>query len=869
MRLVLLFLPFCLWAAPVISNVVVDDIGPHGARIRWKTDVTGTKNRIRWGTTSGSYPNDWTFLQDYGSTDHAWFISGLAPGTNVYFQPCSTNAGETCGPEQSFTTTAAEPGSVTPPTLPVPVADMTPPSSYAITYTVAPDCSDLQAKLDAAAGGDGANNYRVVIQSTTVCGGRYTLNPKNGANPTGDGWLVLTTDGVYPPSGSTIDPTLIANMPRVITNFVGVDYYQTAMPGACNDVGKSWLDSDSTDPNASLYICTSTAGPVWTPIAMRSGTTVPANCVAETFFYKTNTADPRARVHYCYEADRYLNWWMDADNNGFKYAALAVAPKAKRWIVTGLRLERPKLPASYTSILPSTSGASDQMMSVARCLAYTEPSNDRISFDRVYFEAFGFPYRMTDSFCYFRGTNIQIIGSWFNQNNRWRSRGSLETTPNTIFMNSAGGPCRIENNTLHNSHGITIFMSDDIANGMMVDCTLRRNTFYEDPADNGMGAASKGRFYFRRHMFELKRGSRWLVEGNVFNGGWPAGNQGATIALSPRSVSPTEIAYIRDVIVRYNKFLNPAQGFILAGHNDYPFYQTYATNRIEISHNVIYNSGRASDGSTRGWPNNTQFNGQIIDMGLGISNLTIKNNSFLGIKNVEGCCAANMISHIGDYCLFPNSRFSLMNNIYTSLEASTGGWWGVQACGSNYLGTAALDKVWVAGTAKSWEAKGNAWQAMRNGAFPDGAAYPSGNYRSENVSNFTSEFVRCADCGDEGAFRPKSTGKFAASRSTARGSDRRDAGVDFEAFDVAQGRHWGLAASSITTTGATITYTAPDAAACTVEYGANPTPNTGKRVVDGGGARQRQVSLTELTTGTTYHFRVFCAKVAASSFRTN
>lgn len=870
MKLLLLaFTALAALAQPTISSITSDDYTHNGARIRWKTNVSSTLNRIQWGLTSGSYPNNWTFLQDYGSVDHAWFISGVAPSTPVYYKVCSTSGSETCSAEQTFTTSAAESGTVTPPTLPTAVADMTPPASYTTTFTVAADCSDLQTQLDAAAGGDGNNNYRVIIPSTTVCGGRYLLKPKSGPNSSGTGFLVLTTDGVYPPYGSAVDPTLIANMPRIITNFVGVDYVATTAPPACDDIGKTWIDSDSTDSNAFLFYCTNTTGPVWTPVSMTSGTSVPASCTAETFFYKSNAADPRDRIWYCYETNRYLNWFVDADNNGFKYAALQLQPNAKRWIVSGIILQRPKLPSAYTSLLPTASGQSDQMMSVARCLAYTEATNDRISFDRVYFDSIGYPYRMADSFCFFRGTNIQLTGSWFHQNNRWRAAGAGESTPNTIFMNAAGGPCRIENNTFYNSHGITIFMSDDVADGMMTDCTVRRNTFFEDPADNGLGVASNGRGYYRRHMLELKRGLRWLIEGNTFNGGWPAGNQGATVAFSPRSVAATETVYVWDILFRYNKLLNPVQGFILAGHNDYPYYQTYGAQRIEISHNVIYNSGRASDGSTRGWPNNSQFNGQVIDMGLGISNLKIANNAFVGIKNVEGCCYANMISHVGDYCPYPNTRFSLMNNIYTSAEATTAGWWGVQACGTNYSGSAALDQVWFSGSTKTWEAKGNAWQSMLNGSFSDGATYPANNYRNETVTNFTGDLYRCVACGDEGAWRPK--GKFLAGSSTARGFDGNDAGPDFNAFDIAQGYLSNQRVLSITSSGATVYWQAPDNSnACTIEYGTSATPNTGTRVTDTPTSRFRSKALTGLTTGTLYYYRIFCSarNMVSGSFTT-
>jgi hypothetical protein len=364
---------------------------------------------------------------------------------------------------------------------------------------------------------------------------------------------------------------------------------------------------------------------------------------------------------------------------------------------------------------------------------------------------------------------------------------------------------------------------------------------------------------------------REVAEGDVGrsnHGGWPAGNQGATIAITPRAGQEAETAYVGDYEFRYNQILWSPQPFLITGHNDYSAYQNKATNRVRIAHNVFYGTGRASDGSTQGWPNNSYFNGQAMDMGLGIQNLAIQNNALISMSS--SCCDANLLSFAGDWCAFPNSRLLLENNIYTSLTGSSSGWWGIRGCGASLSGTAALAGLWKSGASDSYTARGNAWQAMKNGAFSDGNAYPSGNYRSETVANFTGALYQYGVTADVGTIRPKVTGIMASSSSTARGADGADNGPNYVAFDAAQGDARNLRVLSITSSAATVRYTAPDATACTVEYGTSATALTGSRITDTpAGSRFRAVALSGLSSATTYYVRVYCARMLSTSFTTN
>jgi hypothetical protein len=91
------------------------------------------------------------------------------------------------------------------------------------------------------------------------------------------------------------------------------------------------------------------------------------------------------------------------------------------------------------------------------------------------------------------------------------------------------------------------------------------------------------------------------------------------------------------------------------------------------------------------------------------------------------------------------------------------------------------------------------------------------------------------------------------------GSPYAGYGADLAVLKVAQGRVYDVHVVP-TPIAATISYRAPDAAACYVDYGTDKmfsTP-TFTRLNDGGGLTQRAVVLPGLSALTTYHYRVLC-----------
>jgi hypothetical protein len=117
-------------------------------------------------------------------------------------------------------------------------------------------------------------------------------------------------------------------------------------------------------------------------------------------------------------------------------------------------------------------------------------------------------------------------------------------------------------------------------------------------------------------------------------------------------------------------------------------------------------------------------------------------------------------------------------------------------------------------------------------------------------------------------FRLKDSSLY-ASGGARRGSDDKDLGADTDVIDGAVGKVKNVRVREISSSGATLSYTAPDTDACTVEYGPSAAWGSGSRSSDGGGDRGHNFTLGGLSGGTTYYYRVLCAAEQPSgSFQT-
>ncbi len=111
-------------------------------------------------------------------------------------------------------------------------------------------------------------------------------------------------------------------------------------------------------------------------------------------------------------------------------------------------------------------------------------------------------------------------------------------------------------------------------------------------------------------------------------------------------------------------------------------------------------------------------------------------------------------------------------------------------------------------------------------------------------------------------FRLKGSSPF-ASDGPMRASDKTDLGADIESLRAAQGvvSQVNTPANEATASSAAITFRAPDAQACPIDFSATDRTliDSYTRVKDVGGDRNRKVTLSGLRSNTAYYYRINCA----------
>jgi hypothetical protein len=154
------------------------------------------------------------------------------------------------------------------------------------------------------------------------------------------------------------------------------------------------------------------------------------------------------------------------------------------------------------------------------------------------------------------------------------------------------GPYLIENNHLEAAGENVLFGGSDpsIPNLVPADITIRRN-YFTKPLE------WRGQKWDVKNAFELKNARRVLVEGNIFENVWVAGQAGYAILLTPRNQGgKAPWSVVEDVTFRYNIIRHAANAINISGYDDgYPSVQS---GRFRISHNLVYDIDGAAWGGS-------------------------------------------------------------------------------------------------------------------------------------------------------------------------------------------------------------------------------------------------------------------------------
>ena len=784
-------------------------------------------------------------------------------------------------------TTAADPLEYPDPPVP-PAGDWIPSGPPVIngnTYHVTSTCSNLQSVLNTAAAQTDSLNHQILIPPNANCAGNWNL-----PNRSGTGWIVIRSaapDAALPPPGVRVTPAWAASLPTLsVNNYLGEANSQMITSGAtarryyllglrmthgtrCSDCF-TVLNATNTSP---IEITTSSAHnrATGTGVCIRG---VAGNTNANTCAFITVTAPNRFQLNGVNGNGAYAGGGIGATN-----------------------------PAAYTFLFVPSATAED------------------IVVDRCWLQGREFPYRMSYA-ASIRGTRTVLMNSYVSSIQAWQ--GVVGTTafgssivPVPLFFGGPNGPLALINNYIE-GHGITVYAEQAPAGDQIYDITVRRNYFHLrnsrrlfDLSPTVRNPLSDGLFYAHRQSLEFKWGARVLIDGNQFDGAW------TTIAAPSQALNifgnANGFGYgVTDYRVSNNSFFNIAGGINVSCSVSGSGTQSWPDNapslRYHFYNNLFYQFRRYIDLNST----STFSRGQAIFFNHGCTEFLINHNTVFDPRGTQPA--------VFRFSGRRFSRFVIRDNILGfNQDGGAGGFM------NDDLGNPVLPPFptgsWTAATALA------AWNGiMYRGDGPDPGSRLEFNFlipgvrttsdpaawsstsTSLNLNRFTvcdpaSGILRdflafhneCAGAnlandGNETANQRYSWVRFRRATPDLaqagepgldfrlrddspwknRASDGRDPGVIVDELEAAQGRVRGARIRNISASGATVSYTAPDEAACYVDYGLTPAWGQGQRVSDGGGSLARSVQLSGLTPRTLYYVKLLCAvEQLELSFQTN
>ena len=188
--------------------------------------------------------------------------------------------------------------------------------------------------------------------------------------------------------------------------------------------------------------------------------------------------------------------------------------------------------------------------------------------------------------------DTQIINSYISDIK------AIETDTQAIAGWNGPGPYLIENNHIEAAAENILFGGGDpsIPNMVPSNITIRRNLITKPIA--WMTAS-----WTVKNLIELKNADTVLIEGNIIENNWAAGQQGYSIVLTPRNQEGTAPwSVVQNIVVQNNIIRHMAAVFNILGHDDEQTSRQAAN--IYIRNNLIYDISTAystPQNAANGW----------------------------------------------------------------------------------------------------------------------------------------------------------------------------------------------------------------------------------------------------------------------------
>ncbi len=638
-----------------------------------------------------------------------------------------------------------------------------------------------------------------------------------------------------------------------------------------------------------------------------AGTDLPGTCNPEQWFFRPATGD----TFWCTSPNQWRRFRMTTAG-GDAHAAIVVPAGARRYRFVGLEVTHERmpdpLPAGWDRLVNGT-----QPQGVYRGLISSY--GDEVVWDRCYVHGWPYPQRLMTGFA-LSGNKVAIVNSYIDEVSWWRASGYSQTEGGNGILHFGGGPSRIDNNYIAVA-GIGYFApNNNLQTATIVrDVAFTRNTLRTYPKWRQGDPENNGVIYSHRNHWELKHGEAIRVEGNQFEHGFSGLTAGQFLLITPRcSALPAtvRIASIEDGL------LTLTAPFALSA-GDVVFVD--GTNGAYDGLWEIASAECAEDGCRRfrlkDAPRGGASEGRLTLRGSnrGVSDVLIQFNTFregtelLRLTGTTGC---------GNGHLPPTRRITFRYNESSDLNIRSfakGGRVDREGTYRNgdFGARAILNLGWVEdltitdnlfignrgnlpvllGTelvSEGLNFSGNTFTFDEEAPFrpvyhggTQGAEALDRGYRRDDAPNWIFENnIICCGLERFANSYPRST-QWPGMQGLRRGraeralyAAMRPSALPLPAevrrnreLAARQGRVLDTRVEEITATSAVVRYLAPDAFACTLEFGEKAAWGTGRRVRDGGGNRERAVRLVSLKPRSTVHYRVLCAaEQPSASFRT-
>ena len=271
------------------------------------------------------------------------------------------------------------------------------------------------------------------------------------------------------------------------------------------------------------------------------------------------------------------------------------------------------------------------------------------------------PHHITFDRCYVHGTptgnvvrglaangrSVAVIDSYFADFH------SDSQDSQAIAGWNGRGPFKIVNNYLEGAGENVMFGGADpsVVNLVPSDIEIRHNHIFKPLAWKADDPAYGGIPWVVKNLFELKNARRVLLEGNILEHNWAAGQRGIAVVFTPRNQDGTAPwSAVQDVTFRHNVLRHVADGFAVLGSDD--SFPSQPLRRVHIHDNVIddVDGGRWGDLGVTFF-----FLGSGVGSVIGVTDVTVDHNTLFHRGGIAVSDTGHIITRVHAGVTFTNN----------------------------------------------------------------------------------------------------------------------------------------------------------------------------------------------------------------------